>query len=65
LLGICASPRKTGNSRFPLEKALQRASEAARDMVEGEFFTLAGKQIGPCVSCFRCAEACVYRDEIA
>jgi multimeric flavodoxin WrbA len=34
-------------------------------MVESELFTLAGKQIGPCVSCFRCAEACVYRDEIA
>ena len=65
LLGICASPRKTGNSRFLLEKALNGASEAAPDVVEIELFSMAGKQIGPCISCFRCVEAgdCTIEDD--
>lgn len=65
LLGICASPRKTGNSRFLLDKALDAANEAAPDVVESELFSLAGKQIGPCISCFRCAEAgdCTVEDD--
>jgi multimeric flavodoxin WrbA len=65
LLGICASPRKTGNSRFLLEKALKGASEAAPDVVETELFSMAGKQIGPCISCFRCVEAgdCTTEDD--
>ena len=65
LLGICASPRKTGNSRFLLEKSLNAATEAAPDIVESELFLLAGKQIGPCISCFRCAEAgdCTVEDD--
>lgn len=65
LLGICASPRKTGNTRFLLEKALAGASEAAPDIVESEIFSLAGKKIGPCISCFRCAEAgdCTTKDD--
>lgn len=65
LLGICASPRKAGNSRFLLETVLNGASEAAPDAVQSELFSMAGKQIGPCISCFRCAEAgdCTTEDD--
>jgi len=65
LLGICGSPRKTGNSRFLLEKALKGAREAAPDAVQAEVYSLAGKQIGPCISCFRCVKAgdCTTKDD--
>lgn len=65
LLGICGSPRKTGNSRFLLERAVAAAKETAPDAVEIEVYTFAGKEIGPCISCFRCMEAgdCTIEDD--
>jgi multimeric flavodoxin WrbA len=65
LLGISASPRKTGNSRWLLERALKGASEAAPDLVESDVVSMAGKKIAPCISCLRCAEAgdCTIEDD--
>jgi len=65
LLGICGSPRKTGNSRYLLERALAEAKEAAPEAVESELYSLAGKDIAPCISCFRCSELgdCAIEDD--
>jgi len=65
LLGISASPRKTGNSRYLLERALQAAKKAAPGSAESELYSIAGKEIGPCISCFRCAKLgdCATEDD--
>ena len=57
LLGICGSPRKTGNSRFLLDRAVAAAKETAPEAVETELYSFAGKEIAPCISCFRCMDA--------
>jgi len=56
LLGISASPRKSGNSRYLLERALAAAEQTAPDRVRSELYSLAGKEIAPCISCFRCGD---------
>jgi len=56
LLGICASPRKSGNSRYLLERAVAAAEQAAPGRVTGELYSFAGKSIAPCISCFRCGD---------
>jgi len=65
LLGICGSPRKTGNSRYLLECAVAGAKAAAPESVQSEIYSFAGKKIGPCVSCYRCAKIgdCATRDD--
>lgn len=65
LLGICGSPRKTGNSRFLLERSIAAAKETAPEAVVSELYSLAGKEIGPCISCFRCMDAgdCMTEDD--
>ena len=65
LLGICGSPRKTGNSRFLLERTIAAAKETAPDAVRTELYSFAGKEIAPCISCFRCMEAgdCTTEDD--
>jgi multimeric flavodoxin WrbA len=61
LLGICASPRKRGNSWYLLE----RAFAGAAGWVERDRFSFSGKKISPCVSCFRCEELgdCAVKDD--
>jgi multimeric flavodoxin WrbA len=65
MLGISASPRKSGNSRYLLERALQAAEQTAPDRVENELYSFAGRKIGPCISCFRCGELgdCATEDD--
>ena len=65
LLGICGSPRKTGNSRYLLERALEGASKTAPELVEPDLYLLAGKQIAPCIDCYRCRELgdCATEDD--
>lgn len=65
LLGICGSPRKTGNSRFLLDRAVAAAKETAPEAVETELYSFAGKEIAPCISCFRCMDAgdCTIEDD--
>jgi multimeric flavodoxin WrbA len=54
LLGICGSPRRHGNSWFLLEQALEAAVEEMPVPVETELYSLAGKTLAPCDSCYTC-----------
>jgi multimeric flavodoxin WrbA len=65
LLGICGSPRERGNSRYLLERALAAANGVGAGWVESNLHSIAGKELGPCVSCFRCEELgdCAIRDD--
>jgi hypothetical protein len=47
LLGISASPRKTGNSQYLLERAISGAGAAGGEMVESEMYSIAGKTLEP------------------
>ena len=64
VLGVCASPRK-GNSEFLLEKALEDVSQYPFDTEVATYF-FQGKDIRPCISCFKCLERegqCVLKDD--
>ncbi|RJQ04799.1 MAG: flavodoxin family protein [Bacillota bacterium] len=64
VLGICGSPRP-GNSEFLLDKALDAAHEVDPVAVECLRYTVRGKKMAPCLSCFRCGELggeCVIKD---
>ncbi|MDH4208118.1 MAG: flavodoxin family protein [Anaerolineae bacterium] len=65
LLGISASPRKSGNSRYLLERSLGAAEQAAPGMVRSELYSFAAKNVAPCLSCFRCADLgdCATEDD--
>ena len=65
LLGICGSPRKTGNSHYLLERALESGKLVAPDQVEIELCSISGKQIGPCIACDRCEKVgdCTTEDD--
>ena len=54
VLGISASPRKNGNSRYLLEVALKSALGFAPEYVETEFYSCAGKLFKPCDACDLC-----------
>ena len=54
ILGICASPRKRGNSHFLLEVALESARDIAPDKVETELYSTSGKLYKHCDSCDQC-----------
>ena len=60
LLGISASPREHGNSRFLLEVALEAASAVAPDLVETELHSVAGKIFDPCDACDMCHDELGY-----
>lgn len=65
VLGICGSPRN-GNSAFLLREALSSAQECGGDEVTTEFYSLRGKKIAPCLSCFRCRDTagqCAQKDD--
>jgi multimeric flavodoxin WrbA len=64
LLGISASPRKSGNSWFLLERASAAARNAAPESLECELYSFAGKKMEPCISCFKCLDKkdCIRED---
>jgi multimeric flavodoxin WrbA len=65
LLGISGSPREHGNSRYLLEHALAAADGVAAGRVESDLSSFARKDVGPCISCFRCEELgdCAIEDD--
>jgi multimeric flavodoxin WrbA len=65
LLGLCGSPRRRGNSHYLLERALAGASYAAPGLVESELYQIAGREIAPCLSCYRCRDGgdCAIKDD--
>jgi len=50
VLGISGSPRKGYNTDRMVKEVLSTIT------VETEFVSLAGKKIGPCISCLGCIE---------
>jgi multimeric flavodoxin WrbA len=65
LLGICGSPREHGNSRYLLEHVLAAADGVAAGRVASDLYSFAHREMGPCISCFRCEELgdCARRDD--
>ncbi len=65
LLGICGSPRKKGNSNYLLEWVIKGARDVAPDLLDDEVYSLAGKQIAPCIACDRCSKTgkCAIEDD--
>lgn len=64
VLGICGSPR-VGNSHYLLEEALQAAAAACPSGMRVLRWSVRGKKLAPCLSCFRCGELageCVIQD---
>ena len=61
-LGIVGSPRKGGNTEYATNLALQTL---AKEGIETELVTLAGKTIMPCIACGACAssETCSHKDD--
>jgi len=62
ILGICGSPRKKA-TEYVLRKALNMLEESG---FETEFFTVRGKNIGPCRHCDYCLKnkECVIKDDM-
>jgi multimeric flavodoxin WrbA len=48
-----------------LDRAVAAAKETAPEAVETELYSFAGKEIAPCISCFRCMDAgdCTIEDD--
>jgi len=68
LLGICGSPRPTGNSRYLLDVAVAEALRAGGDRIQAEVVGLSGLNIGPCASCYTCGKRggeCYIDDDFA
>lgn len=68
LLGICGSPRSTGNSRYLLDVALEEAAHVAGDRIQVETVGISGLRIEPCVSCYTCGSRegnCFIEDDFA
>lgn len=53
VLAVNGSPRKDGNTRLLLEKALEPIKEAG---IETEIFQLGGQAVRGCMACGKCAE---------
>ncbi|MBN1763917.1 MAG: flavodoxin family protein [Sedimentisphaerales bacterium] len=53
VIAISGSPRKGGNTEIACQTALQPIQDAG---IDTEFVSLAGKEIGPCIACGRCAQ---------
>jgi multimeric flavodoxin WrbA len=62
LLGICGSPRKQA-TEYVLQEALSMLEEKG---FETEFFTVRGKNIGPCRHCDYCMrkKECILKDDM-
>jgi multimeric flavodoxin WrbA len=68
LLGICGSPRPTGNSRYLLDVAVEEALRVGGDRITARVVGLSGLHIEPCVSCYTCGKRdgeCYIDDDFA
>lgn len=68
-VGICASPRKKGNTQILLGASLEAAERTASILnfsAEVELVQLAGRKISPCLGCDQCARQrrhCIIEDD--
>ena len=65
ILGISASPRKSGNSRYLLSKAMSVAKDVDSKLIQTKTITFSNKCIGPCIACYKCIKKgdCQTRDD--
>ena len=66
LLGVSASPRREGNSKFLLGRAIDGAVNEAGETLEVKRFSFHGKKMSPCVQCYGCDRTsgeCVISDD--
>lgn len=65
ILGISASPRKSGNSRYLLDKALKTAKDLDPQLIHTKTVSFSNKNIGPCIACYKCIKKgdCRTRDD--
>jgi multimeric flavodoxin WrbA len=63
ILGVCGSPRKSGNTQTMLETALEAAREQG---AETELILLSGKDVRPCDACESCQKThrCHIKDDM-
>lgn len=63
ILGISGSPRKEGNTSYAVKYALETLKNAD---FETKYISLSGKNIQPCISCWRCSEtgSCWQKDDM-
>jgi len=65
ILGIAGSPRPKGNTELLVARVLE---SAATEGAETKLFSLAGKEIAPCLACDECVGAapdfCVQKDDM-
>jgi len=63
ILGIVGSPRKGFNTEVMVKEALKGAQSVGS--VETELYSLAGRKISPCNSCFECfkEKKCIISDD--
>lgn len=63
ILGISGSPRKTGNTAFAVNYALDTLNEKG---FETRYISLSGKNIHPCIGCWKCADTgrCWQNDDM-
>ncbi|MBN1635191.1 MAG: flavodoxin family protein [Deltaproteobacteria bacterium] len=65
IMGLVGSPRKQANTYILVKKALEEAATVPG--AQTELYELAGKQIGHCIGCNKCAELgrCVLKDDFS
>jgi multimeric flavodoxin WrbA len=61
ILGVSGSPHSDGNTAFAVHYALEYLSAKQQ---ETRYLSLSGREVRPCVGCFRCSEdgACAFDD---
>lgn len=64
ILGISCSPRKKGSTVSALEEVLKGAKEEGAEV---ELYTVSGKNLNGCISCYSCTEngECKIEDDMA
>jgi multimeric flavodoxin WrbA len=63
VLGICCSPNPHGHTQILMAEALKGAQSEGAEI---EFYSMAGKNIQPCLGCFSCAKTgkCKVQDDL-
>lgn len=64
VLGISSSPNENGNTAYAVQYALDVIKN---DDVDTRYISLAGKDIHPCIGCWKCVETgkCIFDDYMA
>ena len=63
VLGISGSPNKNGSTAYAVQYALD---VLRKDGLETRYLSLAGRDIHPCIGCWKCTETgqCIFDDDM-